>query len=320
MATTTPAPAGPGKDTVFRDYNSDQGEAYAQSRFDYHPRVYQTIIDYHTSTGGQLHTILDIGCGPGTAVRNLAPQFEKAIGLDHSEGMLKAARSLGGETSTLEPIQYETSTAEELGSNLTPPIPDGSIDLIVAAFAIHWFDMSAFWPRAAQVLKPGGSVAIWVSGNISVNRDMANSAAIYAAFQRFDERLVDYLSPGNRLVRGLLVDLVMPWTLAVPVPEFDKAVTLRKEWGTGPDSEPLNEFFKLNKPLNLDLIEKTMGTASPVTKWREAHPDAAGTDQDPVKMLRKEIEDSFREIGIEEGKETFAGGVEGVLLVLKKRA
>src|SRR5271163_2465265 len=105
-----------------RSYNQEQGKAYAQIRRDYHPSVYQTIINHHTSTGGQLDTLLDVGCGPGTAAHGLAPHFAHAIGLDPSEGMITTARSLGDVTSTSEPVRFEVSTAEELGEHLSPSI------------------------------------------------------------------------------------------------------------------------------------------------------------------------------------------------------
>ena len=100
---------------TFSSYTKDQGANYAQNRPGYHPSLYKTIIDHHTSTGGQLNTLLDVGCGPGTAARSLAPHFAHAIGLDPSEGMINNARILAGASSTSEPIRFEISTAEDLG-------------------------------------------------------------------------------------------------------------------------------------------------------------------------------------------------------------
>ncbi|KAF4982482.1 hypothetical protein FZEAL_1907 [Fusarium zealandicum] len=60
-------------ETTFRSYNLQQGMDYAQYRRDYHPKLYKTIINYHRASLGQFGTILDIGCGPGRAVRTLAP-------------------------------------------------------------------------------------------------------------------------------------------------------------------------------------------------------------------------------------------------------
>lgn len=45
-------------------------------------------------------------------------------------------------------------TAEEL------PFSDGSVDLLTAASAAHWFDQSRFLAEAARVLKPRGCMAL----------------------------------------------------------------------------------------------------------------------------------------------------------------
>lgn len=45
-------------------------------------------------------------------------------------------------------------TAEDL------PFPDGSVDLITASSAAHYFDMSKFMAEANRVLKPVGCIAL----------------------------------------------------------------------------------------------------------------------------------------------------------------
>jgi hypothetical protein len=61
-----------------------------------------------------------------------------------------------------------------------------------------------------------------------------------------------------------------------------------------------------------------MATASPVTRLRQANPDIAGTDRDPIKIHRREIEQLLQEAGMEPGKEKIKGFVQGVLLIVKK--
>jgi ubiquinone/menaquinone biosynthesis C-methylase UbiE len=135
---------------TFTSYTQKQGAHYAQNRADYHPDLYKGIIEHHTSTGGQLDTLIDVGCGPGTAARALAPHFAHVIGLDPSQGMIDNARALAGTSSTSEPIRFEISSAEALGSDVVPPVRDSSVDLITASAAAHWFDMAQFWPQAAN--------------------------------------------------------------------------------------------------------------------------------------------------------------------------
>ncbi|KAK5069684.1 hypothetical protein LTR70_010721 [Exophiala xenobiotica] len=300
---------------TFRSYNQEQGKAYAQIRLDYHPSVYQAIIDHHLSTDGQLGTLLDVGCGPGTAAYCLASRFAHTIGIDPSEGMIATARSLGDAKSTSEPVRFEVSTAEELGRKLSPPIKDHSIDLITAANAAHWFDMSRFWPSTARVLRPGGSVALWTSGHICAHPSMPNADAIQAAMARIEEQyLMQYYERGNLLTRNRYLDLPLPWTLAQPVPEFDESNFLRKEWDVA------EKFFADQQEVDLDTFEKMMSTGSAVTRWREAHPDAVGTEHDVVRMLRREIERLLHEAGVEKGQEKVKGAVQGVVLMMKKKA
>ncbi|KAH8904894.1 S-adenosyl-L-methionine-dependent methyltransferase [Coniochaeta sp. PMI_546] len=308
------------REETFRAFTEKQGANYAQHRRDYHPDLYQIIIDYHTSTGGQFDTLLDVGCGPGTATRSLAPHFTNAIGIDPSEGMVTAARTLGGVTASSNPVRFEVSTAEDLGSQLSPPVQDGSVDLITAATAAHWFDMPAFWKRAAQVLKPGGSVALWTSASMSVSPSTPKAAEIQAAIHNLAKTVEEYIVLGNRLSHELYAGLPLPWTLASPVPEFDEASFVRKEWGTGPGSEPGDRFYSYQQPATLDMLEKMLGTTSPIARWREAHPEVANTEQDVVRIMRREIEDLFRQAGVEQGKELIQGGVSGVLLLVKRRA
>jgi trans-aconitate 3-methyltransferase len=42
----------------------------------------QAILTHHTATGGQLTTLLDVGCGPGNAMRSFVPYFTRAFGVD----------------------------------------------------------------------------------------------------------------------------------------------------------------------------------------------------------------------------------------------
>lgn len=48
--------------------------------------------------------------------------------------------------------------AEEL------PFPDGSVDLLTAASAAHWFDTERFLKEAVRVLKPRGCLAFFGYG------------------------------------------------------------------------------------------------------------------------------------------------------------
>jgi len=300
---------------TFSSFTKEQGANYAQNRHGYHPKLFQTIIDHHTSTDGKLDTLLDVGCGPGTTALALAPHFKHVLGLDPSEGMIETARS-----STTSPnTRFEVSTAEDLGSHLTPPVADESVDLITASAAAHWFNMSLFWPRAAKVLKPGGSVAIWSTGAIKLHPSMPNCAAIQEAVDAIEAReLVPFYEPGNLMTRDGYTNLPLPWTVSPKVEAFDESSFLRKEYG--PEQGNDDEFLARGAmEVNLDMMEKVVSTGSPVQRWREANKEKVGTDQDVVKLYRRELERLLHEAGVEPGKEVLKASLKGVLLIVKKK-
>ncbi|KIW18452.1 hypothetical protein PV08_02740 [Exophiala spinifera] len=311
------------QEKTFSTYNAAQGKAYSDLRRDYDPKVYQTILDQHTSTGGQLDTFLDVGCGPGFAARALAPHFTQAIGLDPAEGMVTTARNL---TTVASPefnnVRFEISTCEELGSNLTPPIADGSVDLITAANAAHWFDMPRFWAAASRVLKPGGTVAIWTSGPGRIHPSVPNAEAIQAVIDAQQEgELKPYLLPGNTLVRNHYRDLPLPWT--GPLEHrvdgaFDQASFVRLDW---PSDQP---FYlpgpKDDEGVSMDIFEKVLATGSAATRWRQAHPDLVGTENDVLRILRRKIEALLHDAGVKPGQERLRGLFDGVILFVKKKA
>jgi len=318
--------SGSGKETTFRAFTGKQGANYAQNRRDYHPRLYDAIIDHHRSTGGQFDVLLDVGCGPGIAARRLAPLFRETVAIDPSEGMIETARSLASPEDPTT-IRFAVSSAEELGSDLSPPDPvvdDGTVDLITAATAAHWFDMPRFWASAARRLKPGGTVALWCSGPICVSPATPNHGAIQAAIDRLRDMVDEYMTEGNRMAQDRYVDLVLPWTVPT-VPEavgemFDKSSFVRKEWGTEEGMEPGDQFYNVPGPASLDILTKVIETTSPVIRWREAHPEKVGTEEDVVVVMRREIETAFREAGVVKGAEALEGGVTGVLLLVKRCA
>ena len=231
--------------------------------------------------------------------------------------MIKHARELAGQTATSQPIRFELSTAEDLGWHLSPPIADSSVDLIIAATAAHWFDMSRFWAQAARVLRTGGSVAIWTAGEAIIDPSTPNAKKIQAAMDEIRKReLEPFVEPGNILARDLYVNLPLPWQVTPLVEEFDKATFFRKEWSP----ENIEEFF-VNGGItyDLDMMEKMMSTVSMVQRWREAHPDAVGTERDVLKLVRKEVELLMGEVGVDKEKIVLKASLRGVLLIVKKK-
>lgn len=152
-----------------------------------------------------------------------------------------------------------------------------------------------------------------------MHHSVPNAAAINAAASKIEEEeLAPFFEPGNLLTRNLYSTIGLPWTVSPPVPEFDESSLFRKEWGVEGNDESYFEKKKL--VIDLDTMEKMLGTTSPVTRWRQAHPELTGTEDDVVQRIRREVERLLHEAGVEKGKELFRGGEAGVLLMVKKRA
>lgn len=124
-----------GSDPTFRAYSSDQARQYSEARLAYPNELYATILRYHADSKGRFENLVDVGCGPGKATRELAPFFRQAIGTDPSEKMIQTACQLGGTTAAGSPVRYHVATAEAL-CDLGDRSALGKVDLLTAATAV----------------------------------------------------------------------------------------------------------------------------------------------------------------------------------------
>ena len=101
---------------------------------------------------GPADEVLDIGCGPGTAVRRAAGRARKAIGVDPSAPMLALARLLTRVRSPAGEVEWVLAGAEEL------TLPDESVTACWSLASVHhWPELEAGVGEVARVLLPGGT-------------------------------------------------------------------------------------------------------------------------------------------------------------------
>lgn len=117
----------------------------------------------------------------------------------------------------------------------------------------------------------------------------------------------------------MYANIGLPWTIEPPEPAFDEGLFSKKSFGTQDTDEAFFDV-KAEREFDLDTVERILSTSSPITRWRQAHPEAAGTEDDVVRKMRRKIEKYLHEAGIEKGKERLTGGMHGILLMVKKRA
>ncbi len=130
---------------------SNRVENYVKYRPDY-PRE---IIGYLESKCGLTHetVIADVGCGTGISSRLFLENCNRVIGVEPNAAMRAAALEFLTEFP-------EFTTVD--GTSDNTPLPDASVDMVVAAQAFHWFDAEKTRTEFGRILKPGGHIVlIW---------------------------------------------------------------------------------------------------------------------------------------------------------------
>lgn len=233
---------------------------YATFRPSYPPSVYQSVLAYHQ---GPKKLLLDLGSGHGLVSRELAPSFTKVIGTDPSHVMIKQAISSTPATTTN--ISFRQATAESL-----PFIADGSIDMVVAGQAAHWFDYSKVWPELKRTVREDGTLAFWgYKDHVFVDYPKASAIWDRVCYGDDAEHAMGkyWEQPGRNILRNRL--------RAVVPPEDDWKMVTRLEYEPGTKGANTGEFGELlmHRKLKLGELMGYARTFSALHGWQESHPD-----------------------------------------------
>jgi SAM-dependent methyltransferase len=93
------------------------------------------------------HDVLDVGCGTGIATRQFQAAGCQVLGIDADARMAELARQNG--------FAVEVAMFEDWRSG------GREFDAVIAAQSWHWVDPVAGAAKAAQVLRPGGRLALF---------------------------------------------------------------------------------------------------------------------------------------------------------------
>ncbi|PIB61281.1 trans-aconitate 2-methyltransferase [Pseudomonas sp. 2822-17] len=103
-----------------------------------------------------VHTAVDLGCGPGNSTQVLAERFPQAdvTGMDSSEDMLVDARN------RLPSLSFELA---DIGAWN----PVKTFDVILANASLQWLpDHATLYPHLVNQLNPGGTLAVQTPDNL----------------------------------------------------------------------------------------------------------------------------------------------------------
>lgn len=184
----------------FLDHFSDTAERYAR----YRPGYPVELFEYLAGLAPGRRRAWDCGTGSGQAAEGLAAHFECVIATDASREQIGRRREPEG-------VVYSVCAAE------AAPLAAASIDLVVAAQAVHWFDMPGFYSEARRVARPGGIVAVWSYNLCTI------TPAIDAVVHRYYTEVVGPYWPSERsVVETAYRTIAFPFA-EVTVPRFEMA-------------------------------------------------------------------------------------------------
>jgi len=137
-------------------------------------------------------------------------------------------------------------------------LSDDSVDLITVAQALHWFDVTRFYEEADRVLKTDGLLAVWGYGLFRIDQELDK------LIDSFYDVIGPHWPPERRLIENEYRDLKFPYP-QIPVPGF----TMEENWG-------------------MAQLLRYISTWSGVKKY------IAERNENPVKKLRKQLEDYWK--------------------------
>lgn len=135
---------------------SDPTQRFSDRVADYvrfRPSYPAGVIDTLRAAGlvGPGKTVADLGSGTGIFTALLLPHAAKVFAVEPNAPMRAAAEA------ALDPDPRFVSVA---GAAEATTLPEGSVDLVTAAQAFHWFDVPRTRREMRRILRPGGAVAL----------------------------------------------------------------------------------------------------------------------------------------------------------------
>jgi SAM-dependent methyltransferase len=229
----------------FHDHFSAKARDYAQ----YRPRYPADLFVYLASLSPGQRLAWDCGTGNGQAAHALAGHFERVIATDPSAEQVAHAVAH-------ERIEYRVERAEDVS------LPDGSVDLVTAGIAIHWFNFEQFYAAVQRVLAPRGIIAVWTYHLPDIEPEIDRILKYY-----YSDVLAGYWPERIRYIDERYRTLPFPFHELHP-PEF----AMKTQW----DLDHI-----------LGFLDSWSGTQAYQRKY----------GQDPVKLILRDLNDAWGEQG-----------------------
>jgi ubiquinone/menaquinone biosynthesis C-methylase UbiE len=197
--------------------------AYTEHRPDYPMDGIRWVL---AASRRPVREVLDLAAGTGKLTDGLLSIGLSVTAVEPDPGMLaELARRLPSVTAL-------SGTAERI------PLPDASVDAVLAGQAFHWFDVNLALGEVARVLRPGGVVGAlwnhddvrveWVAGLAKLNRTAASGRAAsgdgtglaHPAFGPFEQ---EYFSHSQRRTIDSMIATIGTHSHTLVVSERERA-------------------------------------------------------------------------------------------------
>ena len=187
----------------FKDHFSAHAVEYAK----YRPHYPNELFQHLASISPRHELAWDCATGNGQAAVGLTRYFDSVIATDASAQQIESAEAD-------ERISYWVAPAE------ASRIDSASVDLILVAQALHWFDLDSFFTEAKRVLKDDGVLAI---SSYNVLQISAKIDLVIWKFYR--ETTGPFWPPERDLVESDYKNIKLPFPELPPL-RFE----MREEW------------------------------------------------------------------------------------------
>lgn len=153
----------------------------------------------------------------------------------------------------------------EAGSDF---LENGSVDMVVAGQASHWFDQKKLWPEMSRLVRKEGTLAFWgYKDHVFVDFPKATKIMQDYAYNTDPEMLGSYWpQPGRSYVQDKL-RVIQP-----PKEEWEELTRIEYEPDTkGPHSGEGTLFMETEN--SVGAMKEYVRTWSSYHGWKEKHPD-----------------------------------------------
>jgi SAM-dependent methyltransferase len=170
--------------TELRRTFDSAAERYDRVRPGYPPEVFEDLATLAGLEAGS--RVLEIGCGTGQATVSLAKRGYRIVAVELGPELATVARRRLAAYPNVEVV---------LGGFEEWALPRDRFDAVVSATAFHWIDPEIRVTKAAEALRPGGSLAVIETRRNPVGEDvLANLPRCHERWDPSAERPIRPLS------------------------------------------------------------------------------------------------------------------------------